>query len=151
MKALQLRRSRSETAASVPQISFCLRPVTVSCSPACEPHARVFSPPQEQEKERGGGGEGERDGGGRHFCHSSVPVKGTSQGCLFRRGVITRQRHQPITDESSLPETSSPSSLFSASSPAWLAKDPHLGANPRAALSGPRGLLNLSQPTISCG
>lgn len=36
------------------------------------------------------------------LCHSSVPMKGTSQGSLFRRDVLTQPQHQPITELSSI-------------------------------------------------
>lgn len=45
------------------------------------------------------------------LCHSSVPMKATSQGSLFRRDVITRRQQQPITEVSRSPATLQPSSL----------------------------------------
>lgn len=100
------------------------------------------------------------------LCHSSVPMKATSQGSLFRRDVITRRQQQPITDASRSPATLQPSSLsllyprprrrrILSSEPREREREridyPTVRRQSQGIAEWAQGLLNPGQPTSSSG
>lgn len=83
------------------------------------------------------------------LCHSSVPMKGTSQESLFRRDVLTQPQHQPITELSSIAYNLLSFSLFhTCLQRGERINYPVVQHQSESIAEWAQGLLNSGQPSI---